>query len=147
MGWRARCGRDVRGQRQVFLNAGSRGIFGRCFSTPLKIFVRPFQPTRLAGITHSQKIFNFLMPTLGEIKPPFAGTSFDDYVHRSVEPPLPSPFPPLAKSQNNVSPILHSPGPSYLSPHAAQQPAGGGLSAATRQPASQCRKPTPEGHS
>ena len=35
VGWKARCGRDVLGQRQVFLNAGSRGIFDRCFSTPL----------------------------------------------------------------------------------------------------------------
>jgi hypothetical protein len=26
-------GGDVRGQRQVFLNTGSRGIFDRCFST------------------------------------------------------------------------------------------------------------------
>ena len=35
VGWTSMCGRDVRGQRQVFLNAGSRGIFDRCFSTPL----------------------------------------------------------------------------------------------------------------
>jgi hypothetical protein len=33
--WGGKRGRDVRGQRQVFLNAGSRGIFDRCFSTPL----------------------------------------------------------------------------------------------------------------
>jgi hypothetical protein len=32
VGWKARCGRDVRGQRKVFLNVGSRGIFDRCFS-------------------------------------------------------------------------------------------------------------------
>jgi hypothetical protein len=32
---KGRCGRDVRRPRQVFLNTGSRGIFDRCFSTPM----------------------------------------------------------------------------------------------------------------
>ena len=36
---------DVRGQRQVFLNAGSRGIFDRCFSTPLHYTALTLAPT------------------------------------------------------------------------------------------------------